>query len=67
MSANNQVVISRDKGNYRIVEVDIECGGGSHIGSGVKTLEEAVLMANEYMDKCSREGYPVEYGLDVRI
>ena len=61
MSANNQLLIQKYSDGYRVSDVDAEGAGGHFIqDEPVKTLEEAVELANKYM----REN-EVEYGISV--
>jgi hypothetical protein len=61
MSANNQLLIRKYLDGYRVADVDVEGSGGHWIqDEPVKTLEEAVELANKYM----REN-EVEYGISI--
>jgi len=61
MSANNQLLIQKYSDGYRVSDVDVEGSGGHFIqDEPVKTLEEAVELANKYM----REN-EVEYGISM--
>lgn len=65
MSANNQVVISKQMYEWVVDLVDVDTGDAyDHIGRA-ENLEQAVDMANKYMDECYEDGYPVEYGLSI--
>jgi len=65
MSANNQVVISKRMYDWVVELVDADTGDAyEHIGK-TDNLEQAVDMANKYMDECADDGYPVEYGLSI--
>lgn len=68
MSANNQIKIYWKKPSYFVIEKDIEVKDkwGVRLGNA-KTLEKAVKIANKYMQDCAREGYPVEYGLSIKL
>jgi len=68
MSANNQVLIRfNPEGLYRIDDIDADTGAANlHVANNIESLEEAVEKANQYLDKCEEEGYPVEYGLDIQ-
>lgn len=69
MSANNVIVVNKTlSGKFSVSVVDVDGAGGFFITDDhFSTLEEAVLAANEYMDDCAADGYPVEYGMEVNL
>lgn len=60
MSANNCLQIKFIKPSYFVIDKDIESHSGYPVGNA-KTLEEAVRIANKYME----DGNIVEYGLEI--
>jgi len=62
MSANNQLVIYKEKGKFIVGHLDLDCGWHEKKMIVKDTLEEAIKAANAYMKK-----HEVEYGLDIRI
>ena len=72
MSANNEVIIRRKQnGLYDVRHCQAEDGTIEEntiaiIADDVDGLETAVEKANRFMEECEEEGYPVEYGLDIR-
>ena len=63
MSANNQLLIEKIKGKFRVSDVDIEGSGGYFITDKLfNTLEEAIKAANEFQNT-----HEVEYGLEIKI
>lgn len=70
MSANNEVQISnwgtKTNPKWMVFEVDVDSAGGHCIyATPFATLEKAVEMAQKYMQECSDQGWPVEYGLNI--
>lgn len=61
MSANNELLIQKYKDGYRVSDID-EMGGHFIQDKPVKTLEEAVRLANKYL-----EDNVVEYGLRIEL
>lgn len=61
MSANNQLLIQKYKDGFRVSDID-ETGGHFIQDEPVKTLEEAVKLANKYL-----EDNEVEYGLRIEL
>lgn len=67
MSTNNQLVIDKlelpdGTIKYSVSDVDVEGGGGFFVKDPSNTLEEAIKVANDYM-----EGNTVEYGLSINL
>jgi predicted RNase H-like HicB family nuclease len=63
MSANNELMITKSYGEWVVTERDIDTGvlRMPPLGRG-KTLEEAVKIANEFMEENE-----VEYGLNIPL
>lgn len=61
MSANNELRIAKTEAGWMIADVDVDCLGSHFVQEEpVKTLEEAIAIANKYM-----ETNEVEYGLNI--
>ena len=71
MSANNEVIIRRKQnGLYEIRDVTTEDGTieemtNEIVADNIDGLDLATEKANNYLDECEEEGYPVEYGLRI--
>lgn len=71
MSANNEVIIRRKQnGLYDVREIMTEDGTieeltNTIIADDVDGLDRAVEKANDYLEKCEDDGFPVEYGLRI--
>jgi hypothetical protein len=70
-NTNNEVIIRRKQnGLYEVRNVDAEAGTIGErtievIADDIDGLDNAVEIANNYLDECEEEGYPVEYGLNI--
>lgn len=62
MSANNFLLITKEKDKYSLHHCDADCGPWGDKFPEFSTLEEAVKAANSFMQENE-----VEYGLDIRI
>lgn len=72
MSANDEVIIRRKQnGLYDVRHCQAEDGTIEEntleiIADDVDGLGAAVETGNRFIEECEEEGYPVEYGLDIR-
>ena len=64
MSANNEVAILED---LTVVERDVEHPDARYVVGKGTSLEDAVRLANNYIEEQANEGYPVEYGLNIYL
>ena len=60
MSANNELRIEEHKEGWEVCDVDVDSGSSYYVQKPVKTLEEAIKVANEY-----QATHEVEYGLQI--
>jgi len=60
MSANNQIIIYKEKNKWIIEHWDVDCGKHRDKFPKCDTLEEAVKEANKF-----KEEREVEYGLSI--
>lgn len=64
MSANNEIVIKKEKGKWKVYHNDLDCNNMDFVGEA-DTLEEAVDRANEFEKECEFNLFGVEYGIRI--
>ena len=67
MSANDYILIEEVKKGFRVSHRDMDTGYALGYSNPVETLNEAVREANKLVQEYSEDGFPVEYGIQIKF